>query len=77
MMNKSDLVSMSSPPKNNLGVIISMLGAVFVGSLMTSQYYKDEVGPIESLKDRLVLIMILLILLVSFDLMLMVVILYG
>ena len=77
MMNMGDSVSMASLPKSNLGAIISMLGAVLVGSLMTSQYYKDEVGPIESLKDRLALIVFLLVLLVGFDLVMLVVIMYG
>ena len=77
MTNTGDSVSMASLPKSNLGAIISMLGAVLVGSLMTSQYYKDEVGPIESLKDRLALIVFLLILLVGFDLVVLVVIVYG
>ena len=68
---------MTPPQKSSLGSIVSILSAVLIGSLMTSQYYKDEVGPIESLKDRLSLIVTLLALLVLLDVVVMAVIIYG
>lgn len=70
---------MSNPPpsKVNIGSIITMIGAVLIGSLLTSHYYHDEVGPIESLKNRLSLIMILLGVVVFLDIVLIGVILYG
>jgi len=70
---------MSEQPQSkiNIGSIITMIGAVLIGSLLTSTFYHDEVGPIESLKNRLALIMIVLGVVVFLDIMLIGVILYG
>ena len=68
---------MAKSKSSNLGSIITMIGAVLIGSLMTAQYYRDEVGPIESLKYRLSLILFLLSLVIIIDIVLIGVILYG
>jgi len=68
---------MAEAKPGSLGTVISMIAAVLVGSLMTAQYYRDEVGPIESLKYRLSLILFLLSLVIIIDMILVGVILYG
>ncbi len=68
---------MAEAKPGSLGTVISMIAAVLVGSLMTAQYYRDEVGPIESLKYRLSLILFLLSLVIIIDIVLIGVILYG
>jgi len=68
---------MAEAKPGSLGTVISMIVAVLVGSLMTAQYYRDEVGPIESLKYRLSLILFLLSLVIIIDIVLIGVILYG
>lgn len=68
---------MAKSSQSNLGTVISMIGAILVGSLLTAQYYRDEVGPIESLKDRLGLILFLLAVVVILDFVLIGAILYG
>ena len=68
---------MAEAKPGSLGTVISMIAAVLVGSLMTAQYYRDEVGPIESLKYRLSLILFLLSFVIIIDIVLVGVILYG
>lgn len=68
---------MSNRPQTNFTNIISMIGAVFIGALLTAHYYQDESGPIESLKERLRLSAYLLTFSVVLDLVLLGVILYG